>query len=195
MRFAVILNAEARALVDEGADVIQVDEPCFNIYLDEVAAWGIEALEQCLDGVRAVKAVHVCYGYGTPLVMAWKSRNMDWGHYGATLPLLARTSVDQVSVECAAPGVDLAVLGALRGKDVLLGVIHVGTEEVETPEMVADRIRRGLQYVPAERLKPCTDCGLVPRSRTAARGKMHALAAGAAMIRSQDTRDSLTAAR
>ena len=185
MRFAVILNAEARALVDAGADVIQFDEPCFNIYLDEVQAWGIEALEQCMDGVRATKAVHICYGYGTPLVIAWKANNTDWGHYGVTLPLLARSSVDQVSVECAASGVDPAVLGELRDKDVLVGVIDVGTEEVEDPGLVADRIRRALAYVPAARLRPCTDCGLVPRSRESARGKMRALAAGAAIVRAE----------
>lgn len=185
MHFARILNAEARALVDAGADVIQIDEPCFNIYLDDVQAWGVEALEACLDGVRATRAVHICYGYGTPVVMAWKSRNTDWGHYGVTLPLLARSSVDQVSVECAASGVDVAVLSELEGKDVLLGVVDVGTEEVETVETVAARIRRGLAHVPTARLKPCTDCGLVPRSRDAARGKMRALAAGAAMVRAE----------
>jgi 5-methyltetrahydropteroyltriglutamate--homocysteine methyltransferase len=185
MRFADILNAEARALVEAGADVIQIDEPCFNIYLDEVEAWGVEALERCLDGVGVTRAVHICYGYGTPLVIAWKSRNTDWGHYGVTLPLLARSSVDQVSVECAASGVDLAVLGALAGKDVLLGVIDVGTDEVESPEVVAGRIRSGLEHVPPARLFPCTDCGLVPRSRAAAREKLRALAAGAALVRAE----------
>lgn len=183
MRFAKILNAEAKALVDAGADIVQFDEPCFNIYLEEVGQWGIEALELCMDGVRATRAVHICYGYGTAPVLAWKSRNTDWGHYGVTLPLLAQSSVDQVSVECAASGVDVAVLGELRGKDVMLGVIDVGTEEVETAEVVAARIRRGLAYVPAERLMPCTDCGLVPRSQEAARGKMRALGAGAALVR------------
>lgn len=186
MRFAAILNAEARALVDAGADVIQIDEPCFNIYLDDVEAWGVEALEQSFDGVAATRGVHICYGYGTPLVMAWKSQNTDWGHYGVTLPLLARSAcVEQVSVECAASGVDPAVLGALAGKDVLLGVIEVGTEDVESPETVAARIRQGLEHVPAARLKPCTDCGLVPRSRETARGKMRALAAGAALVRAE----------
>jgi 5-methyltetrahydropteroyltriglutamate--homocysteine methyltransferase len=185
MRFADILNAEARALVEAGADVIQIDEPCFNIYLDEVQAWGVEALERCLDGVRATRSVHICYGYGTPLVIAWKSKNTDWGHYGVTLPLLARSSVDQVSVECAASGVDLAVLRELAGKDVLLGVIDVGTDAVESPEDVADRIRHGLEHVPAARLMPCTDCGLVPRRRDAARDKMRALAAGAAIVRAE----------
>ncbi len=194
MRFASILNAEARALVEAGADVIQFDEPCFNVFVDEVGQWGIEALEAAMDGVRATKAVHICYGYGTPLVLAWKSANRNWGHYGVTLPLLARSSVDQISVECAASGVDLAVLREAGQKDVLAGVIDVGTEDVETPEIVAGRIRKALEFVPAARLKPTTDCGLVPRSRAAARGKMHALAAGAALVRT-DLADSLTPAR
>ena len=185
MRFAAILNAEARALVDAGADVIQIDEPCFNIYVDEVQAWGLEALEQCLDRVSATRGIHICYGYGTPLVIAWKANNTDWGHYGVTLPLLARSSVHQVSVECAASGVDLAVLRELAGKDVLLGVIDVGTDDVESAATVAERIRRGLEHVPAARLMPCTDCGLVPRSRGAGQDKMRARAAGAAIVRAE----------
>jgi 5-methyltetrahydropteroyltriglutamate--homocysteine methyltransferase len=185
MRFADILNAEARDLVDAGADVIQFDEPCFNIYVEQVGAWGIDALERCMDGVRATRGVHVCYGYGTPLVKAWKTTNTDWNQYGITLPLLAKSSVDQVSVECAASGVEPALLAALSGKEVLVGVIEVGTDSVETPETVADRIRRVLPFVPPERLTPCTDCGLVPRSRAAARGKMQALAAGAALVRGE----------
>src|SRR5262245_33346240 len=185
MHFASALNAEARELVAAGADVIQFDEPCFNIYVEDVEAWGIEALEQCMDGVTARKAVHICYGYGTPAVLAWKTKNTDWGHYGVTLPLLARSSVDQVSVECAASGVDVSVLRELQGKDVLLGAINVGTEEIETADVVADRIRGALEYVPAERLFPCTDCGLVPRSREASRGKMRALAAAAATVRAE----------
>jgi 5-methyltetrahydropteroyltriglutamate--homocysteine methyltransferase len=183
LRFAELLNAEARELAGAGADVVQFDEPCFNVYVDKVEAWGIDALERCCDGVRAKKAVHICYGYGVPAVLAWKSHNRDWGHYGRTLPLLAGSSIDQVSVECAASGVDVSVLGALKGKDVLLGVIDVGTETVETPEVVAGRIRKALPYVSPERLFPCTDCGLVPRSREAARGKLRALAAGAAIVR------------
>ena len=185
MRFARILNAEARELAAAGADVIQFDEPCFNIYLDEVEAWGLDALEQCMDGVQARRAVHICYGYGTPTVLAWKTKNTEWGHYEVTLPLLARSGVDQVSVECAGSNVDVSVLRMLEGKDVLLGVIDVGTEEVETPDVVASRIRRALDYVPATHLLPCTDCGLVPRSREAARGKMRALAAGAAIVRAE----------
>jgi 5-methyltetrahydropteroyltriglutamate--homocysteine methyltransferase len=185
MHFAGLLNAEARDLAAAGADVIQFDEPCFNIYTEKVADWGIEVLEQAMDGVKATKAVHICYGYGTEGVLAWKTRNTEWGHYGVTLPLLAKSSIDQVSVECAASGVDVAVLEALRGKDVLLGVIDVGTEDVESPETVAARIRKALPYVSAGHLYPCTDCGMVPRSRAAASGKMRALVAGAAMVRKE----------
>ncbi|MGH8705855.1 MAG: hypothetical protein ACREUO_10610, partial [Burkholderiales bacterium] len=145
----------------QGAE--QFDEPCFNVYLDKVETWGIEALERCGAGVTAKKAVHICYGYGIPAVLAWKKQNRDWSHYGRTLPLLAASSIDQVSVECAASGVDVSVLATLKGKDVLLGVIDVGTEEIETPAQVAARIRKALPYVPAERLLPCTDCGMVPR--------------------------------
>jgi len=183
MHFAEILNAEALVLQDAGADVIQFDEPCFNIYLDKVQEWGIETLERCMQGVTVKKGVHICYGYGTDAVLAWKTQNQDWGHYGVTLPLLAKSNVDQVSVECAASGVDVAVLAALQGKDVLMGVIDVGTEEVEAPELVADRIRAALPYVSPEHLFPCTDCGLVPRSRAAAYGKMRSLAEGATIVR------------
>ena len=185
MHFAEILNAEALMLQDAGADVIQFDEPCFNIYLDKVEAWGIETLERCMQGVTAKKGVHICYGYGTDAVLQWKTQNQEWGHYSVSLPLLAKSSVDQVSVECAASGVDPALLAALGGKDVLIGVIDVGTEEIETPDLVADRIRAALPYVSPEHLYPCTDCGMVPRSRAAAEGKMRALAAGAAIVRGE----------
>lgn len=183
MRFAALLNQEARELANAGADVVQFDEPCFNIYVDAVEDWGVEALERAMDGVSARKAVHICYGYGVPVVLAWKTQNQDWGHYAVTLPLLAASSVDMVSVECAASGVDVSVLAALAGKDVMVGVIDVGTEEVESAEVVAERIRRALPNVPPERLYPCTDCGLMPRSRAAAVGKMRALSAGAAIVR------------
>ena len=185
MRFAELLNVEARELANAGADVIQFDEPCFNVFVEEVGQWGIEALERAMDGVSATKAVHVCYGYGTPLVLAWKSKNVNWGHYEVTLPLLARSSVDQVSVECAGSGVDPAVLRGLGEKEVLLGVIDVGSDDVETAETVAERIRRVLAHVAPAQVKPCTDCGMVPRSRDAARGKMRALAAGAALVRAE----------
>jgi len=185
LRFAELLNAEARDLAAAGADVVQFDEPCFNVYVDKVKDWGIAALERAMAGVAAKKAVHICYGYGTPAVLAWKRQNREWGQYAVTLPLLADSSVDQVSVECAAPGLDPSVLGALRGKDVLFGVIDVGTDAVETPERVAERIRAALAHVAPERLLPCTDCGMVPRSRAAAAAKMRSLAAGAAIVRQE----------
>jgi 5-methyltetrahydropteroyltriglutamate--homocysteine methyltransferase len=183
LHFAEILNAEALELQAAGADVIQFDEPCFNIYTDKVGEWGIEVLERAMRGLTVKKAVHICYGYGTDAVLAWKNQNQDWGHYGVTLPLLAKSSIDQVSVECAASGVDVSVLEALRGKDVLVGVIDVGSEDVEAAEVVAERIRAVLPYVSPEHLLPCTDCGMVPRSRAAAMGKMRALAAGAEIVR------------
>jgi 5-methyltetrahydropteroyltriglutamate--homocysteine methyltransferase len=184
-RFADVLNAEARDLAAAGADIIQFDEPCFNVFLEQVADWGIAMLERSIEGVTATTAVHICYGYGIPVTLAWKSRNRDWGHYAVTLPLLARSRIDQISVECAASGVDMSVISSLQGKDVMVGVIDVGTEEVESVETVASRIREALRYVAPEHLCPCTDCGLVPRSRAAARGKMQALAEGAAMIRKE----------
>jgi 5-methyltetrahydropteroyltriglutamate--homocysteine methyltransferase len=182
MHFAALLNEEARALAAAGADVVQFDEPCFNTYTDKVREWGIEALERAAGNVSAMTAVHICYGYGTESVLAWKQSNSDWSHYAQTLPLMAKTSIDQVSVETAASGVDVSVLSALGGKDVLVGVVDVGTETVESPETVADRIRRALPYVPAEHLIACTDCGLVPRSRKSASGKLRALALGAAIV-------------
>jgi 5-methyltetrahydropteroyltriglutamate--homocysteine methyltransferase len=183
MRFAALLNSEARALAAAGADVVQFDEPCFNIYLDKVKAWGIRALEAAIAGVQCTTAVHICYSYGIPRVLAWKRNNTEWGQYEVTLPLLRETRIDQISVECAASKVDVAVLEGARGKDVLLGVIDVGTEDVESPGLVADRIRKALPYVDPGHLFPCTDCGMVPRSRQAARAKLRALAAGAELVR------------
>ncbi|HMB32908.1 MAG TPA: methionine synthase, partial [Methylomirabilota bacterium] len=183
MHFAGVLNAEARALAAVGADVVQFDEPCFNIYLDKVKAWGIRALEAAITGVNCTTTIHICYSYGIPRVLAWKKQNTEWGQYGVTLPLLRETRINQISVECAASGVDVAVLEGAQGKDILLGVIDVGTEEVETPALVASRIRKALPYVDPGRLFPCTDCGLVPRTRGAARAKLSALVEGTRIIR------------
>ncbi len=182
---ARLVNEEACELAENGCDIVQFDEPCFNIYLDAVEEWGIKMLEQCAQGVQAKTAVHICYGYGIPAVVEWKSKNTDWGHYARTLPLLRTSAIDMISVECAASGVDPAVLAEARGKDLMVGVIDVGTEEVETRETVAARIRTALQYVAPEHLYPCTDCGMIPRSRTAARGKMQALANGAWLVRAE----------
>jgi len=182
MRFAELLNLEARALSDAGAAVIQFDEPCFNVYVDKVRDWGITALERAMQGITARRAVHICYGYGTADVMRWKNANTDWSHYEHTLPLLAKSSIDQVSIETAASGVDVGVIEAIRDKEVMLGVIDVGNEAVETAEIVAERLHRALHYIDPGHLYACTDCGMLPRSRRAAEGKLSSLAAGAALV-------------
>lgn len=181
-RFAELLNLEALALTEAGADTIQFDEPCFNVYIDKVKDWGVAALERAARGVTATKAVHICYGYGTADVKRWKSANSDWSHYEHTLPLLAKSSIDQVSIETAASGVDVSVVSALPGKDVLLGVVDVGSETVETAETVAERLRAALRHMHPGHLFACTDCGMMPLSRAAADGKLRALAAGAALV-------------
>ena len=144
--------------------------------------WGMEILERAFDGVRAKRAVHICYGYGAEVVLKWKNANTDWSHYNVTLPLIADSSIDQISVETAASGVDLSVLDCLSEKEVMVGVIDVGTEEVETAQVVADRIRHAMEHVQTDHLIACTDCGMVPRSRFSAEGKMKALSAGAALV-------------
>jgi 5-methyltetrahydropteroyltriglutamate--homocysteine methyltransferase len=182
---AKVLNDEACELAENGCDIVQFDEPCFNIYLDEVEEWGIRTLEQAAGGVKAKTAVHICYGYGIPVVLAWKTRNTDWSHYRRTLPLLRTSAIDQISVECAASGVDPSVLALARGKDLMVGVIDVGTDQIETDEIVARRIRTALEHVEPNHLFPSTDCGMVPRSRAAARGKIEALARGAEIVRAE----------
>jgi 5-methyltetrahydropteroyltriglutamate--homocysteine methyltransferase len=182
LRFAELLNLEARALADAGAAIVQFDEPCFNVYIDKVKDWGMAALERAAEGVACTKAVHICYGYGTELVKRWKNANTDWSHYEATLPLLAKSCIDQVSVETAASGVDVAVIEALRGKDVMLGVVDVGNAAVETPGVIAERLHAAMRYCDPGHLFACTDCGMLPLPRASAEGKLKALAAGAALV-------------
>lgn len=185
MMFAALVNREARALVEAGADIVQFDEPCFNIYVDEVAEWGIAALEHAARGVAATTAVHVCYGYGVPQVKQWKAQNKDWGHYARTLPLLVKSSIDQISIETAASGVDVSVIEAARGKDIMLGVVSVSTNEVETPEQVAARLRRALPFAEPSRLIACTDCGMVPLPMAVADAKLRALGAGVRLLNAE----------
>jgi 5-methyltetrahydropteroyltriglutamate--homocysteine methyltransferase len=182
MLFADLLNREARALAEAGAAVVQFDEPCFNIYLDQARDWGVAALARASAGVGTTTGVHICYGYGGSEVTDWKAANRDWSHYEQSLALVARTDIDQVSIETAAVGVDIGVIELLRGKDVLLGLVNVGDERVETPEEIAGGLRRAIDHVEPHRLFACTDCGLVLRSREAAGAKMRALAAGAAIV-------------
>jgi 5-methyltetrahydropteroyltriglutamate--homocysteine methyltransferase len=179
------INAEARELAAAGADVVQIDEPTFNIYLDKVEAFGVEALDRCLDGVGARTAVHVCYGYGTAAVLAWKQQNTDWSQYGRLLPLLRASRVQQVSLEFAASGADPAVLAEAGDKAVLYGCVDVSPAPPESPETIAARIRAALRYVPSDRLFPCTDCGMAPLPRAVARAKLEALMAATRLVRAE----------
>ncbi|PYM18522.1 MAG: methionine synthase, partial [Candidatus Rokuibacteriota bacterium] len=165
-------------------DVLQLDEPAFNVYMDDVAAWGIEALHRAIDGVACTTAVHICYGYGIKANVDWKGTlGAEWRQYEQTFPLLAKSRIDQISLECARSRVPLSLLGLLAGKDVLVGCIDVASETIETPEEVAATIRRAMDYVPPARLFPCTNCGMVPLPREVARAKLRALGAGARLVR------------
>jgi len=186
MAFAGILNQEARELAAAGADLVQFDEPAFNVYFDEVRDWGIAALETARKGVSCKTAVHICYGYGIEANIVWKkSLGNEWRQYEQTFPLLAKSSIDQVSLECANSRVPIDLIALLEGKDVLVGAIDVATTRVESPEDVARVIREALKHVPRERLYPCTNCGMVPLAREVAAGKLAALGAGAALVRAE----------
>jgi 5-methyltetrahydropteroyltriglutamate--homocysteine methyltransferase len=183
MAFAELLNQEARALEAQGVDVIQFDEPAFNVYMDDVKRWGIDALHRAIDGLRCQTAVHICYGYGIKANVDWKaSLGSEWRQYEEIFPAIAKSRIDQVSVECINSRVPVSLLKLLAGKDVLLGVIDVGNELVETPEIVAQRLHAALRYTDPGHLYACTDCGMLPLSRKAAEGKLRALAAGAALV-------------
>jgi 5-methyltetrahydropteroyltriglutamate--homocysteine methyltransferase len=184
--FAVILNEEAKEIAAAGVDVIQFDEPAFNVYMDEVRDWGISALERAAEGLSCKTAVHICYGYGIKANIDWKQTlGSQWRQYESTFPLLSASKIDQVSLECASSHVPIELLGLLKGKDVLVGAIDVASEAIETPQDVATTIRAALDFVAPDKLYPCTNCGMVPLSRDVARGKLHALAAGAALVRAQ----------
>lgn len=182
--FAEILNAEAREIAALGIDVIQFDEPAFNVYFDEVRDWGIAALERAAAGLACATAVHICYGYGIKANVEWKKTlGGEWRQYEATFPLLARSAIGQVSLECQNSRVPIDLVALLDGKDVLVGAIDVATERIETAEEVAATLRAAARLVPPERVQACTNCGMVPLSREVARGKLRALAAGAALAR------------
>src|SRR6516225_6011980 len=184
MAFAGLLNEEARGLAADGVDVIQFDEPAFNVYTKEVAEWGIAALHRAIEGLACKTAVHICYGYGIKANIDWKaSLGAEWRQYEAIFPALAASGIDQVSVECAGARVPTELLGLLGGKDVVLGVMDVATERVETPEEVAATIEGALPVVPLGRIYPCTNCGMAPMDRRVAIDKLRALTAGAALAR------------
>jgi 5-methyltetrahydropteroyltriglutamate--homocysteine methyltransferase len=184
--FAEILNAEAREIAATGVDVIQFDEPAFNVFFDEVRDWGIRTLERAAEGLGCTTAVHICYGYGIQANIDWKkSLGGEWRQYEQTFPLLAASAIDQVSRECANSHVPIDLIGLLRGKDVLVGAIDVADPRVESAEDVARVLRSALRFVAPDQLYPCTNCGMVPLAREVARGKLEALGAGAALVRAE----------
>ncbi len=182
--FAELLNQEALALQADGVDIVQFDEPAFNVYLADAADWGVKALQRAARGLTCKTAVHICYGYGIAANIDWKKTLGDeWRQYEKVLPALAASTIDQVSLECIHSHVPPDLMALLAGKDVMVGVIDVASEVVETPEEVADTIGRALQFVPRDRLIACTNCGLAPMSRAVAQAKLVALVQGAALAR------------
>jgi 5-methyltetrahydropteroyltriglutamate--homocysteine methyltransferase len=182
--FAELLNQEALALQADGVDIIQFDEPAFNAYPKEAGEWGVKALERAAQGLTCTTAVHICYGYGIKANVDWKQTlGEQWRQYEQFFPALAASSIQQVSLECYHSHVPPDLMALLKGKDVMVGVIDVASDEIETPEQVADTIGRALQFVAREHLFPCTNCGLAPMSRDVALRKLEALGAGAALAR------------
>ncbi len=184
--FATILNQEARELEAAGVDVVQFDEPAFNVFHDEVRDWGVAALERAAEGLRAETAVHICYGYGIKANNDWKATlGSEWRQYERSFPLLQQSSIDVVSLEGYHSHVPLELVEMVRGKKVMLGVIDVASEQVETPEEVAGTLRSALEFVDADHLVASTNCGMAPLPRSVAQEKLSALAAGAALLREE----------
>ncbi|MFM2074682.1 MAG: 2-hydroxypropyl-CoM lyase [Pseudomonadota bacterium] len=180
MAFAELLNQEALALQADGVDIIQFDEPAFNVYMDEAADWGVKALEVAARGLTCTTAVHICYGYGIEANNNWKKTlGQEWRQYEKVFPALAKSSIGQVSLECMHSHVPMELMALLKGKDVMVGVIDVANPAIETPEAIAQTIGQALQYVPRQHLIACTNCGLAPMSREVAVQKLQALAQGA----------------
>ncbi|HTP62597.1 MAG TPA: methionine synthase [Burkholderiales bacterium] len=185
MAFADLLNQEARALEKDGVDTVQFDEPAFNVYMSDVTKWGIAALHRAIKGLKKVKtAVHICYGYGIKANLDWKDTlGSEWRQYEQIFPALAKSKLDQVSLECIHSKVPAELMKLLKGKDVLVGVIDVANDRIETPQEVFQTIKTALKYVPKKHLFPCTNCGMAPMKREIAVAKLKALAAGAALAR------------
>jgi 5-methyltetrahydropteroyltriglutamate--homocysteine methyltransferase len=190
--FATILNQEARELEAAGVDIIQFDEPSFNVFFDDVQDWGVAALERAAEGLRAQTAVHICYGYGIKANTDWKATlGSEWRQYEASFPLLQRSAIDIVSLECHHSHVPMELIELIRGKKVMLGAIDVASATIETPEEVADTLRKALAFVDADKLLPSTNCGMAPLPRGVALEKMSALTAGAQIVREELTAANL----
>ncbi|MBD0786279.1 methionine synthase [Vibrio sp. Y2-5] len=186
LEFAKILNEEAKELEAAGVDIIQFDEPAFNVFFDEVNDWGIEALERAIEGLKCETAVHICYGYGIKANTDWKKTlGSEWRQYEEVFPKLQKSNIDIISLECHNSHVPMELLELVRGKKVMVGAIDVATNSIETPEAVAATLREALKYVDADKLYPCTNCGMAPLPREIAREKLSALSAGAEIVRNE----------
>lgn len=184
--FAKILNEEALELAAAGVDIIQFDEPAFNVFFDEVNEWGIAALERAIEGLPCETAVHICYGYGIKANTDWKKTlGSEWRQYEAIFPKLQKSAIDIISLECHNSRVPLELLALIRGKKVMVGAIDVASDVIESPEEVAETLRKALQFVDADKLYPCTNCGMAPLSREVASAKLRALQAGASIVRQE----------
>ena len=182
--FAKILNQEAKELEAAGVDIIQFDEPAFNVFFDEVNDWGIAALERAIEGLKCDTAVHICYGYGIKANTDWKQTlGSEWRQYEAIFPKLQQSAIDMVSLECHNSRVPMELIELIRGKKVMVGAIDVATHQIETPEQVAETLHKALQFVDAKNLYPCTNCGMAPLPRHVAQAKLSALAQGAKLVR------------
>jgi 5-methyltetrahydropteroyltriglutamate--homocysteine methyltransferase len=186
MAFAKVLNDEAREIEALGADVIQFDEPAFNVFTDEVKEWGVAALEAAAAGLKCKTAVHICYGYGIEANNKWKETlGSEWRQYDEIFPALNSSRIDQVSLECQGSRVPISLIRHLKDKTILVGSIDVANRAVETPEAVAAILTEALKYADAERIQACTNCGLAPLPRDVAVGKLRALGAGAKLMRAK----------
>ena len=184
--FAELLNEEAKALAADGIDIVQFDEPAFNVYMADAADWGVAALERAAEGLQCTTAVHICYGYGIKANTDWKATlGEQWRQYEQVFPALARSSIDQVSLECFHSHVPPDLMRLLDGKDVMVGVIDVASDVIETPEQIAETLATASRFVARERLFPCTNCGLAPMRREVAEAKLAALGRGAALARAR----------
>ena len=182
--FAKILNQEARELEAAGVDIIQFDEPAFNVFFDEVNEWGVATLEKAIEGLKCETAVHICYGYGIKANTDWKKTlGSEWRQYEEAFPKLQKSSINLISLECHNSHVPMDLIELIRGKKVMVGAIDVASYAIETPEEVADTLRKALQFVDADKLYPCTNCGMAPLPRHVATAKLRALGAGADIIR------------
>ncbi|MBB4124430.1 methionine synthase [Martelella radicis] len=186
--FAKTLNEEAKELEEAGIDIIQFDEPAFNVFFEDVNDWGIATLERAIEGLKCETAVHICYGYGIKANTDWKKTlGSEWRQYEETFPRLQKSNIDMVSLECHNSHVPMELIELIRGKKVMVGAIDVATDTIETPDEVAATLRKALQFVDADKLYPCTNCGMTPLARNVARGKLEALSAGAAIVRQEHT--------